>query len=110
MNALATLSPVEELDHERWAAVHRLDDDLRTVAAAAGVPPPHVRETLAVLRRRCTALYRTALLGAAGVPHDRVWTTLALSVAAFVSCVSECAPLDPIGKAAEGRLRALASD
>lgn len=110
MTALARLSPIEELDDERRAAARRLDDDLRTVADAARGQTPDVVDRLAVLRRQCLAMYRTALNGAAGAPHDQIWTELALSVAAFMSDVSDLATLDPIGQVAARRLRALASD
>jgi hypothetical protein len=107
MTALARLSPIEELDDERHAAAQRLDDDLRAVARAVSSTAAATQGTLETLRRRCIATYRSALLGAAGIPDDRLWTLLSHAVSAFVAYAGEFEIRDPAGRAAKRRLGTL---
>lgn len=110
MSTLVPFSRPRELDDDRRAALRRLDEDLRAVARGAQTGVAEARETLHRLRRRSVAVYRIALGRAAGIPHDRVWTLLALTVAAFIAYAGEFGTLDASALAAEQRLRALAAD
>ena len=109
MSMLVPLARTGELDHERRAALRHLADDVDVVARAARHKTSEARETLEMLRRRSVAVYRIALLRAAGVPDDYLWRLLSLTVAAFVANVNEVEE-DPSARAAERRLRALAAD
>jgi uncharacterized protein YceH (UPF0502 family) len=110
MTTLVPFVRQRELDDDRRAALRHLDDDLRAVTRSALARSAEARQTLDVLRRRALAVYRIALARAAGIPQDRVWTLLSLSVAAFVAFVSELGDLDAVAQPAQARLRALALD
>lgn len=110
MNAPVPVPHFDELDDDRDAALRRLDADLRAVARAASNAQSDLPATLETLRRRIVAVYRVALIRATGVPHDRIWTLLAATVATFVAYVSDVDERDSAAQAAERRLRILASD